>query len=163
MTSNKERIENLEAGLGGLQEGMDQMELGIAEKFHHLEETINRLSEALFSNKEGSSRHNHPNNRDSHSRNNWEDNRDEMDGDRSVFSSEMAKLEFPRYSGNDPTEWFNRVAQFFEYLGTTDAQNVPLALFHLEGGSQSMVAVAPQARNKISFCFHRNGRNVFVS
>ncbi|GFY94873.1 hypothetical protein Acr_10g0002580 [Actinidia rufa] len=104
MTSNKERIENLEAGLGGLLEGMDRMELGVADKFHHLEETINRLSEALFNNKEGSSRHNHPNNRDSHSRNNREDNHDETDGGRLVFSSKMAKLEFPRYSGNDPIE-----------------------------------------------------------
>ena len=133
MTTNKERIANLEAGLGCLQEGMDRMELGVTDKFHHLEETINRLSEALFSNKEGSSRHNHPNNRDGHSRNNREDNLDGLDGGRLVFSSKMAKLEFPRYSGNDPIEWLNRVAQFFEYLGTTDAQKVPLASFHLEG------------------------------
>ncbi|KAA8520752.1 hypothetical protein F0562_014976 [Nyssa sinensis] len=133
MATNKERIEILEAGLGGLQEGMDRMELGVADKFHHLEETTNRLSEALFSNKEGSSRHTHPNDRDGHSRNNQEDNRDELDGGRSIFSSKMAKLEFPRYSGDDPTEWFNRVAQFFEYQGTTDAQKVPLASFHLEG------------------------------
>ena len=89
------------------------MELGITDKFHHLEETINRLSETLFSNKEGSSRHNHPNDRDGHSRNNHEDNRDDPDGGRSVFSSKMAKLEFPRHSENDPTEWFNRGCSVF--------------------------------------------------
>ena len=54
MASNKERIESLEAGLGGLREGMNRMELGVA-KLQQMEETINRLSEALFSNKEGSS------------------------------------------------------------------------------------------------------------
>ena len=45
----------------------------------------------------------------------------------------MARLEFPKYSGDDPTEWFNRVAQFFEFQSTTENQKVSLALFHLEG------------------------------
>jgi len=45
----------------------------------------------------------------------------------------MAKLDFPQYSGDDPTEWFNRVDQFFEYQETADNQKVSLALFHLEG------------------------------
>ena len=40
------------------------------------------------------------------------------------FSSKMAKLEFPKYSGADPTEWFNRVAQFFEFQDTADNQKV---------------------------------------
>ena len=34
----------MEAGLGGVQDGMQQLELGVADKLHHLEETINRLS-----------------------------------------------------------------------------------------------------------------------
>jgi hypothetical protein len=45
----------------------------------------------------------------------------------------MAKLDFPRYSGDDPTEWFNWVDQFFEYQETADNQKVSLASFHLEG------------------------------
>jgi len=45
----------------------------------------------------------------------------------------MAKLEFPRYSRDDPTEWFNRVDQFFEYQETVDNQKVSLASFYLEG------------------------------
>ena len=45
----------------------------------------------------------------------------------------MAKLEFPKYSGDDPTKWFNRVAQFFEFQSTTENQKVSLASFHLEG------------------------------
>ncbi|KAA8525490.1 hypothetical protein F0562_007345 [Nyssa sinensis] len=117
---------------------MDWMKLGVANKFHHLEETINRLSKALFSNKEGSSCHTHPNDRDGHSCNNRKENRDELDGGQSVFSSKMAKLKFPRYLGDDPTEWFNRVAQFFEYQGTNDAQKVPLASFHLEGEANQL-------------------------
>lgn len=37
------------------------------------------------------------------------------EGARPIFSSKLAKLEFPKYSGEDPTEWFTRVEQFFEY------------------------------------------------
>lgn len=56
-----------------------------------------------------------------------------MGGGREIFTSKLAKLEFPKYSGEEPTEWFNRVDQFFEYQGTTEAQKVSLASFHLEG------------------------------
>ncbi|XP_035546606.1 uncharacterized protein LOC118348648 [Juglans regia] len=50
-----------------------------------------------------------------------------------VVSSKTAKLEFPRFSGDDPTEWFNRVNQFFEFQNTPEAQRVSLASYHLEG------------------------------
>lgn len=56
-----------------------------------------------------------------------------MEGGREIFTSKLAKLEFPKYSGEDPTEWFNRVDQFFEYQDTTEAQKVSLSSFHLEG------------------------------
>lgn len=45
----------------------------------------------------------------------------------------MAKLEFPQYSGDDPTEWFNRVEQFFYFQGINDGHKVALASFRLEG------------------------------
>ena len=53
MATKKERIQNLEARLGGLQDGMQQMEIGINEKLHQLEETINRMSDAFFQTKKG--------------------------------------------------------------------------------------------------------------
>ena len=56
-----------------------------------------------------------------------------MGRDRQVFSSKMAKLEFPKFSGDDPTKWFNRVDQFFEFQGATNVQGVSLAFFHLKG------------------------------
>ncbi|KAE8662834.1 hypothetical protein F3Y22_tig00113124pilonHSYRG00171 [Hibiscus syriacus] len=70
MTTNKERIERLEEGLGGVQAGIHRMEI--------------------------------------------------------------AKLEFPRFSGDDPTEWLNRVDQFFEFQEIVVDQKVLLASFHLE-------------------------------
>ena len=45
MATNKERIEQLEAGIGSLQEGLRQVEIGVAEKMCNLEASINRMSE----------------------------------------------------------------------------------------------------------------------
>ncbi|RVW67264.1 Retrovirus-related Pol polyprotein from transposon 412 [Vitis vinifera] len=58
MAYNKERIEALEVGLGGVQDGMQRLELGVTDKLHHLEETINKLSRALLSTKEPSRNNN---------------------------------------------------------------------------------------------------------
>ncbi|KAL6312286.1 hypothetical protein AAG906_017119 [Vitis piasezkii] len=60
-------------------------------------------------------------------------NREGNGGGRLVVSSKTAKLEFPRFSGDDPTEWFNRVNQFFEFQNTPEAHKVSLASYHLEG------------------------------
>ncbi|RVW32935.1 hypothetical protein CK203_112638 [Vitis vinifera] len=115
MATNKKRIEALEAGLGGVQDGIQR-----------LEDTVNRLSEILLSTRESSNNHN--NGREGFVR----PQREENDSGRQIFSSKMAKLEFPKYSGADPTEWCNRVAQFFEFQDTVDNQKVSLASFHLE-------------------------------
>lgn len=50
MASNKERIEALETRLGGVQYGLQQMELGMADKLNHLETVIQQLTDALLSN-----------------------------------------------------------------------------------------------------------------
>ena len=119
MGTNKEQIEQLEVGLRGLQDGMSQMELGLNDKLQQMQETINKLSEALLSNKEVSS--NNANDRNGRFHNNRDDSKEHTEGGQSMFSSKLAKLEFPRYSGDDPTEWFNRVDQFFEFQGTLDS------------------------------------------
>jgi hypothetical protein len=41
-------------------------------------------------------------------------------------------MDFPWYSGDDPSVWLNRVEQFFEYQGTAADQGVILASFHLK-------------------------------
>ena len=97
MSTNKERIEILEAGLGGLQDGIQRMELGMADKFNQLEATLTRMSEAFFSNK-GSTNHD-TREQEAYSRPHIDDN----DGHRLVMSFKTAKLEFPRFSGGDPT------------------------------------------------------------
>ena len=126
MTTNKERIELLEGGLGGVQEGMQRMEVGITDKIQRLEETIAKLSEAFLSSR-GSPSHNNYQHEGSH-----RTNRDTGENIR-PFSSKIAKLEFPRFSGDDPTKWLNRVDQFFEFQEIAADQKVRLASFHLEG------------------------------
>ena len=91
----------------------------MADRLCQVEENLNRLSDVLLANPEnpilGSIT-----------------NREGNGGGRLVVSSKTAKLEFPRFSGDDPTEWFNRVNLFFEFQNTPKAQKVSLASYHLE-------------------------------
>lgn len=107
MTSNKEHIKHTWSGLGAVQEGLQQMEFGMNDK------------QLLLPN---------PNslNHDNHHRNN-------QDGGRHIVSAKTAKLEFPRFAGDDLMEWFNRVEQFFEYQGTTANRKAPMAAYHFKG------------------------------
>ena len=93
MGTNKERIEQLE-------DGLHRMELGMADRLRQAEENLNRLSDVLLANPEnpilGSIT-----------------NREGNGGGRLVVSLKTAKLEFPLFSRDDPTEWFNHVNQFF--------------------------------------------------
>ncbi|KAH9663489.1 hypothetical protein KPL70_019711 [Citrus sinensis] len=127
MATNKERIELLEAGLGSLQDGKNRMELGINDRLHHLAETLNKLTETIMASKGALIQIAHDQSGLSRP------NREEHEGGRQNFSSKMAKLEFPRYSDDNLTEWFNRVNQFFEFQGINNEQKVSLASFHLEG------------------------------
>ncbi|KAH9697081.1 hypothetical protein KPL71_023462 [Citrus sinensis] len=125
MLTNKERIERVEVELGGMQNNIQRIEQGMNDKFHHLEAMISKLAES-FSLSQGVM--------------NQQDqvgslrlDRGASEGERQQFPPRVAKLEFPRYSGDDPTEWFNRVTPFFDYQETADDQRVVLASYHLEG------------------------------
>ena len=48
MATNKKRIELLEVSVGGLQDTMSHMELGVNDKLHQLEVAINRISNAIL-------------------------------------------------------------------------------------------------------------------
>ena len=78
MITNKERIEAFEAGLDGVQTRMQR-----------LEETISRLSEVMLANTESS-------NHNTSGRGPSRTHREEFDGSRQIFSSKMARLEFPK-------------------------------------------------------------------
>ncbi|KAK0605942.1 hypothetical protein LWI29_032451 [Acer saccharum] len=136
MATHKERIENLEAGLGGLQTNLSRLETGVSDKLHQLEDAISKISDVLLSNRAAFASNNSEINTNSptgRSRNIREESRNNLEGEWQLFYSKLTKLEFPRFFGDDPTEWFTRVDQFFEYQGTLASQKVSLASFHLEG------------------------------
>ena len=89
--TNKERIELLEQGFGGLQESMQRMEIRVADKLQQLEMTLERLSDILLSGWDSPSHHYFS--REGVSRT----NRKGADYNK-PFSSKTARLEFPRIS-----------------------------------------------------------------
>ena len=119
MGTNKERIEQLEIALGEIQDGLHRMEIHMADRHRQIEETLNHLSDVLLANQAPAVHGNQY--------------REGHEGGRQIVSSKTAKLEFPRFSGDDPTEWLNRVNQFFEFQNTAETQKVSLASYHLEG------------------------------
>lgn len=38
--------------------------------------------------------------------------KERSEGTKALFSSQLVKLEIPKYSGDNPTVWFSRVEQF---------------------------------------------------
>ena len=124
IATNKDHIEALERELGEIHEGMQRIELSFGSKMQKLEDTILRLSESLLPSQGSSGNQSHEG--QSRSR------KDSRDVDRS-FVSKLTKLEFPKFFGNDPTVWINRVNQFCDFNDVADDQKVRLAAYHLEG------------------------------
>jgi hypothetical protein len=44
-----------------------------------------------------------------------EESKDISEGGQPLFSSKLASLEFPQFYEEDPTEWFTKMDQFFEF------------------------------------------------
>ncbi|KAH9724161.1 hypothetical protein KPL70_007389 [Citrus sinensis] len=127
MTTNKERIEILEQGVGGLQDEVHNLGLGMNDRMQCLEESLKALSDAVLSSKASQSSHSV---KQGHMH---QYQQDVTESSRLNILPLRAKIECPRFAGDDPTEWFNRVAQFFEFQRTPEDQKVSLASFHLEG------------------------------
>ena len=97
MSTNKERIKYLEARFGDLQNKFDRMEAGISDKLRQIEAAISRMSDNLITGHETSL--GSPNVQAAQSSN----GQDQLEGRQPMFTSKLAKLKFPRYSGDDPT------------------------------------------------------------
>ena len=136
MATNKERIENLETQMGGLKDNFSILDMGVTDKLQQLENAVSKLADAVIPKHVPSSSNTNDrtgNSLTGCSRSTREDSQENVEGGRPIFSSKLAKLEFPKYFGDDPTEWFTRVDQFFEYQCTMETQKVSLASFHLQG------------------------------
>lgn len=81
MGTNKEQIERLEARLGEAQDELHRMELGMANRLRHVEETLNRLFDVLLIDQEPPSH--------------GVQYHEGHNGGWLVVSSKTAKLEFP--------------------------------------------------------------------
>ena len=132
MATNKDRIERLEVELDNIQDSLSRMEVGVVDKIQRLEDTLNKLSGSMFSN-QSSSTNNNPEGNSSGGRHRKEDSYELLKGRNPMFSLKLARLEFPRFAGSDPMEWFTQVEQFFDYQDTPRSQKVPLASYHMEG------------------------------
>ncbi|XP_077226272.1 uncharacterized protein LOC143859450 [Tasmannia lanceolata] len=55
----------------------------------------------------------------------------------SIPFSKHLKLDFPRFSGGDPTAWLFKVAQFFSFHQTPENQKLLMVSFHMEGSAAS--------------------------
>ena len=92
------------------------MELGVNDKLHQLENAISKISKVLSTRQEPTS----SNINERIGQSSYGRSCENTEGGRPMFSSKLAKLEFPKYSGDDPIEWFTCVNQFFEYQGTLE-------------------------------------------
>lgn len=116
--SNHERVINLEASVGGLQDSFSWMERGFANKLHQIEDTLKRLTDTLLTNCEGLN--NNTPSRIGILRPTHDEGTKRNDRGRQPFFFKFAKLEFSIFLSDDMTEWLSRVEQFFDYQGIPD-------------------------------------------
>ena len=117
----------LEQGVGGLQNEVQQLGLGMTDHMQRLEECLKALSDVVLSSKASQSSPLVKQRHTSHFQ------PDVNESSCLNLPTLRTKIEFPRFAGDDPTEWFNRVAQYFDFQRTPEDQKVCLAAFHMEG------------------------------
>ena len=115
MTTHKERLEALETNVSDIQEGMGKLFM----ELQRLSESLNSSGD-VWQGSPGQSR---------------ENNHSGMEGESGRVHSLQQKnrLEFPRYGGDDPMEWLNRVAYYFEYPDVPEQEKVTVATYYMEG------------------------------
>lgn len=116
MTTNKDRIERLESELQELKVSVQNV-AGMEACIREIKDMLSKSHEktSSFGSKDAN------------------ENVSFFGGSPSSSLPRPTKLEFPRYSGDDPTVWMDRVAQYFDYHRIPADKQVPLAAFHLEG------------------------------
>lgn len=156
MPNNKERIDDLEAGLGLVQDELQKLSTGINDKFRGLELTLNRtveeslsrMMEMVTTGREGGS---------SISRGNRQTEEHQPSGHRESHTNPLApapvmnnfrhvKLEFPKFNGGDPTEWMSKAKQYFAYHEMPREQRVSFASYHLSEEANEWWQAVSKAR-----------------
>ena len=107
MTTTRVRIESLEAGFGGLQDNFLRLKVEVIEKLQHFEDVINKILDVVLSRHDSPTTYTSGHHGNESSNAQYRESRNKArktnKGGRRQFISRLAKLEFPRYSGDDPT------------------------------------------------------------
>ncbi|XP_038986462.1 uncharacterized protein LOC120111962 [Phoenix dactylifera] len=128
MGTHKERLERLEYDLQDVREGQMRVVAESADTRVQIRGLEERMQEVLAALNGLRTIHSHAE-RGSSSRQPSSRN----EGSSNTGGSRFIKMDFPRFAGDDPTEWLSRAMQYFEYQELADDQRVAVASFHLEG------------------------------
>lgn len=155
MANNKDRIEELEKGLGLLTDDIHKLKTGIGDKLRHMDETntekFRRLEDASTSmedairkmmammTQERDNSSTAPITTQRPEINPPPERRDEM---TNLFPApanqyRQIKLDCPRFDGGDPAEWLSKIKQYFTFHEIPREQRVSFASYHLTAEANS--------------------------
>jgi hypothetical protein len=138
MSTQKDRIEKLENDVQDINESIQWMAQGSEVRMQQMEQTLKETMDRVVKDMHASAKSvgEHPlhggKDKDVGSLFNTGGYRDYRDDGQ---HKRHLKMDFPRFSGDDPTEWLNQANQFFAYQQTSEEQKVSLAAFYLEGAA----------------------------
>lgn len=132
MATARDRLEELETSHGMMQDELAKLRFAMEEKYRFMEESFGKLMEAVTSLREGGV---HESSSGNHRRNEEPSNtlnRIVNNHNLAHQPNRFVKLEFPRFSGGDPTSWISKAKQYFSYQETPMEQRVSFASYHFE-------------------------------
>jgi hypothetical protein len=134
MSTQKDRIEKLETDVQKLVEENTKRFAGVDKALENIASSIKELSigfsGGLNKNNGENSQNSSKESRDTHHSSGHGHHRDRKEDGSYVCP---LKMDFPRFFGEEPIIWLDRVAQYFELQQTLEEQKVTLAAFYLEG------------------------------
>ena len=147
-------ISHIEAELGALNSKHDNAMKQMQEMFFVLNYRLDQLVPNQNSgHSEGSSNR-------SGLRRNYFSTEEGMSHTTSSTVTKLAKLDFPRFNGNeDPISRICQVEQFFEFQQTPKEEHVPLAVYHSEGEAQLWYRLLEEEQQAITWNCLEKGLN----
>lgn len=151
MVNNKERLDDLEAGLGLVQDELQQLSTGINDKLRGMEQmfqdSMGQMREMVSSIREGESSGSR------RSRQNETPNPVAQHEEAvNPFAAQPRvpprhiKLEFPKFQSGDPSEWMSKAKQYFSYHDMPMNQRVSFASYHLSAEANEWWQALSKAR-----------------
>ncbi|ESQ56283.1 hypothetical protein EUTSA_v10026804mg [Eutrema salsugineum] len=150
MSSTKDRVKMLERSMGMMQDEMQKMRVS-------LEESMGQIMEAIAVNRESDPSGRRGSRRSTESPPHTSIHRGDNENPfaaATVHQNRYVKIDFPRFSGGDPTEWLSRVKQYFEYHEMPRDQLVRFTSFHLDGVANECGKPSPKLSEGTRFISH---------